>query len=194
MSNETGELLSAKEPVQRFGYGVQELLRRGLVEPVLVCTDGKPEPSDLHYVLKPAQEEQAMESISNEETGITSNAILNNLISFMEQLAASGMEHKDIVPRGYDFALAKLRSKADMELSQGREISATMLAQIMDHAADLLKAAVGRGIEQDHTNSAPTMQSGDTHITVTLDGKVLAKAVNAEQARGLRRYGGVRAK
>lgn len=61
MSNETGELLSAKELVQRFGYGVQELLRRGLVEPVLVCTDGKPEPSDLHYVLKPAQEAQAME-------------------------------------------------------------------------------------------------------------------------------------
>jgi hypothetical protein len=49
-------------------------------------------------------------------------------------------------------------------------------------------------LEQERANATLAMQSGGTHTRDTPDIKVLAKAVNAEQAREARLYGGVRAK
>lgn len=73
--------------------------------------------------------------------------MLNTLISFMEQLATSGMEHKDIIVRGYDYALLLCRAREEHGVRSDREMPTRLQIHVMDYAADLLKAAVGKGIE-----------------------------------------------
>jgi len=73
---------------------------------------------------------------------------LNRLLAFMEQLEACGMDRAPIVARGYDFALVLCRAREEREARAGREISALQQSYIMDHAADLLKAAVDKRIER----------------------------------------------
>lgn len=69
---------------------------------------------------------------------------LNRLIAFMEQLTLCGLGRKTILSRGYDYSLLLCRAREERELPAGREVSPLLQSYIMDHAADLLKSAVGK--------------------------------------------------
>lgn len=75
------------------------------------------------------------------------SAEFSMLQSFMEQLAKTGMRQEDILARGFDYALCLRRSQADRHLPRGGTISDTLHVQLMDTAADLLKAVVVRDRE-----------------------------------------------
>ena len=69
---------------------------------------------------------------------------LNQLIAFMDQLKVSKMGYKDIVARGYDYALLLCRSREEHGIRSDREIPTLLQVYTMDHAADLLKAAISK--------------------------------------------------
>lgn len=83
-------------------------------------------------------------------------------LEFIQQLAKTGMERKDIASRAYNFSYTLCQQREEMRMPRGSgELSSALKVQCMDIAADILKDAMEAWDPPSEREGDPMLPAGE---------------------------------